>query len=255
MASLTLVPDVPALPPISGEGLPMPVHIAIVMDGNGRWATRQGLPRMIGHQKGVESVRRTVQACLDLKISYLTLYAFSTENWRRSNEEVNGLMILLKRTLKSELKAFKENNICLRVIGRKDRLPKDLVALVEDAQFQTKDNAALTLVVALDYGGRDELARAAQALARDVKEGRVTPEDITESTLENYLDTAGIPDPDLMIRPSDVLRMSNFLTWQTVYTELVFPSVYWPDFKKEDLIQAIALYQQRERRFGRDSAA
>ena len=255
MTCLTLVPEVPSSV-ISYEGdLPMPQHIAVAMDGNGRWATRQGLPRMIGHQKGVESVRRTVQACLDLKIPYLTLYAFSTENWRRSHEEVNGLMLLLKRTLKSELKAFKENNICLRVIGRKDRLPKDLMALVEDAQLQTKENTALTLVIALDYGGRDELARAAQALAIKVQEGLLDPQDITESVLESCLDTAGIPDPDLMIRPSDVLRMSNFLTWQTVYSELVFPSVYWPDFKKEDLVQAIAQYQQRERRFGRDSAA
>jgi undecaprenyl diphosphate synthase len=251
----TLVVHHPSQVLLSEVASPMPRHVAVVMDGNGRWATRQGLPRMMGHQKGVEAVRRTVQACIDLHIPYLTLYAFSTENWRRSHEEVQGLMLLLRRTLKSEIKAFKENNICLRVIGRKDRLPKDLMALVEDAQVQTKGNTALTLVIALDYGGRDELVRAAQTLATKVQEGLLNPQDITEPLLESYLDTAGIPDPDLMIRPSDVLRMSNFLTWQTVYSELVFPSVYWPDFKKEDLVEAIAQYQKRERRFGRDSAA
>jgi undecaprenyl diphosphate synthase len=229
----------------------VPTHIAIVMDGNGRWATQRGMPRIMGHQKGVDAVRRTVEACIDLGVGYLTLYAFSTENWRRPLDEVKGLMFLLKQTLKSEVKTFQENNVRLKVIGRRDRLASDLVASIEEVERQTADNTALTLQIAFDYGGRDEIVRAVKQIASCVKSGELSLDDIDESLFEQYLDTAGVPDPELFIRVSNVLRISNFLTWQTTYSELVFPETYWPDFTKEDLLNAIGRFQKCERRFGR----
>lgn len=232
----------------------MPRHVAIIMDGNGRWAQKQGWERMRGHQKGVDAVRRTVQGCLDYGIDYLTLYAFSTENWKRSSTEVSGLMLLLKTTLRAEIETFHKNNIRLKVIGRRDRLPQDLVEMVEDAEDKTKANNALTLVVALDYGGRDEIARAVAKLTQDCLAGRVQSSEVTEELFARYLDTDAVPDPDLVIRTSDVVRTSNFLLWQSAYSEFVFMDVFWPDFSKDHLKEALMSYQSRERRFGEERA-
>ncbi|MBA4118152.1 MAG: di-trans,poly-cis-decaprenylcistransferase [Candidatus Puniceispirillum sp.] len=232
----------------------MPRHVAIIMDGNGRWAQKRGWERMRGHQKGVDAVRRTVQGCMDYGVRYLTLYAFSTENWKRSTAEVSGLMLLLKTTLKAELENFHKNSIRLKVIGRRDRLPQDLVALIEEAEIKTKNNTALTLVVALDYGGRDEIVRAVAKLAQDALAGRIGCQDISEASIARYLDTEEVPDPDLVIRTSDVVRVSNFLLWQAAYSEFLFLDVCWPDFSKEHFSQALLSYQGRERRFGHDKA-
>lgn len=251
MTNLSLIHDSLTDGRYGKMGGQVPTHIAIVMDGNGRWATQRGMPRIMGHQKGVDAVRRTVEACIDLGIRYLTLYAFSTENWRRPLEEVNGLMFLLKRTLKTELKTFEENNVCLKVIGRRDRLAPDVVASIEQVEHQTASNTALTLQIAFDYGGRDEIVRAVRQIASRVKSGDLAIEEIDETLFAQCLDTAGVPDPELFIRVSSVLRISNFLTWQTTYSELVFPETYWPDFTKDDLLSAIHHFQKCERRFGR----
>tara|TARA_A100000171_G_scaffold49430_1_gene58512 strand:+ start:1106 stop:1891 length:786 start_codon:yes stop_codon:yes gene_type:complete len=231
----------------------IPRHVAIIMDGNGRWATRRKMPRMFGHQKGVLALKRAVEACLEQRVDFLTVYAFSTENWRRSEMEVNGLMSLLKKTLKSELADLHKQGIRLKTIGRRDRLPKDLIALIDNAVKVTADNTKMTLVMALDYGGRDEIVSATRFLAQSVKEGSLDPEDITDEIFSKALYTADIPDPDLFIRTSDVVRLSNFLIWQTTYTELFFLKKCWPDFQKEDLCEAIRQFQGCERRFGRAS--
>lgn len=229
----------------------MPAHIAIIMDGNGRWAMRRKMPRMFGHQKGVGALKRTVEGCLELGVQYLTVYAFSTENWCRSETEVSGLMSLLRHTLKSELADLHKQGICLKIIGRRDRLPSDLLTLIDQAVTLTQENTHLTLVMALDYGGRDEILAATRDLAERVKSGDIQPQDITEKMFAGALYTADIPDPDLFIRTSNVVRLSNFLMWQTAYTELVFLEACWPDFTKEDLYQAVSQFQERERRFGR----
>ena len=229
----------------------VPGHIAIVMDGNGRWATKRNMPRMFGHQKGVGALKNTLEGCLELGIKYLTVYAFSTENWRRPQSEISGLMSLLKRTLKSELANLHKQRICLKTIGRRDRLSPDLIALIDNAVELTKNNDQLTLVIALDYGGRDEILSAVSSVASQVKSGHLKSEDITEELFSSFLYTSGIPDPDLFIRTSDVVRLSNFLVWQTAYTELVFLEKYWPDFVKEDLCEAVKKFQKCERKFGR----
>jgi undecaprenyl diphosphate synthase len=235
---------------IENRPVAVPAHIAIIMDGNGRWAKARGLPRTAGHRKGVEAVRRTVEAAGELGIRYLTLYGFSSENWKRPADEIVDLMGLLRRYLRAETAELQRNNVRLRVIGDRTTLDADIVALIEGAEDQMRANTGLNLTVALSYGGRQELTAAARALARDVAAGAVRPDDIDEAMFERYLSTRGIPDPDLLIRTSGEQRVSNFLLWQTAYTELVFSSVLWPVFGRDELVAAIHEYGRRERRYG-----
>ncbi|UKJ72932.1 isoprenyl transferase [Azospirillum brasilense] len=227
-----------------------PAHVAVIMDGNGRWAKSRGLPRTAGHKKGVDAVRRTVEAAGDLGIGYLTIFSFSSENWRRPEEEVSDLMQLLRFYLRSEIADLHRNGVRLRVIGDRARLSKDIVGLIENAENLTRDNRKLTLVVALSYGSRQEITLAARRLAEEVKAGTLDPADITEDRLSERLFTADIPDPDLIVRTSGEKRISNFLLWQAAYAELVFVDTLWPDFSKRDLEAAIEEFHRRERRFG-----
>jgi len=228
----------------------LPVHIAIVMDGNGRWARRRGLPRTAGHQAGMEALKRVVRDAAKLGIKVLTVYAFSTENWRRPQNEVDFLMRLPNEYLKTELAELKANNIQLRLVGKLDGLPTHTRAAVETALEKTAVNTGMILNFALNYGSRTELVMAVQKIAALAAEGCIDPANIDEKTVETFLYTAGLPDPDLLIRPSGETRLSNFLLWQVAYSELWFPDVYWPDFKKEHLLEAIAVYQKRDRRYG-----
>jgi len=228
-------------------------HIAIIMDGNGRWARARGLPRVAGHRRGADSVRATVTACRELGIPYLTVYAFSSENWRRPASEVDDLMGLLRLYLRQEVQSLNKNNVRLRFIGDHSRLSEDIVRLITQAQELTSDNTGLVLTVALNYGSHDEILTAVRRVSMDVKEGVLSPEDITEERFAGYLHTAGIPDPDMIIRTSGEKRLSNFLLWQAAYSELVFLDVFWPDFNKDSLIEAINEYRGRERRYGRSS--
>ncbi|MBB3266639.1 undecaprenyl diphosphate synthase [Azospirillum sp. OGB3] len=227
-----------------------PAHVAVIMDGNGRWAKSRGLPRTAGHKKGVDAVRRTVEAAGELGIGYLTIFSFSSENWRRPEEEVSDLMQLLRFYLRSEIADLHRNGVRLRVIGDRARLSKDIVSLIENAETLTRDNRKLTLVVALSYGSRQEITLAARRLAEEVKAGTLDPADITEDRLSERLFTADIPDPDLIVRTSGEKRISNFLLWQAAYAELVFVDTLWPDFSKRDLEAAIEEFHRRERRFG-----
>ena len=221
------------------------------MDGNGRWATQKGIARIFGHRNAVQSVKEAVEGCGELGIRYLTLYAFSTENWGRPKEEVDGLMELLVNTLKKEISSLHENRVKLMTIGSIDHLPEICQVNLAEAIQATSKNTGLTLVLALSYSGRWEIAQAAKRLALEVKKGDVSPEDITEDLFSNYLSTAGIPDPELLIRTSGEMRVSNFLLWQLAYAEFYITRKLWPDFRKEDLYEAICAYQQRERRFGK----
>lgn len=227
-----------------------PAHVAVIMDGNGRWAKARGLPRTAGHKKGVDAVRRTVEAAGDLGIGYLTIFSFSSENWRRPEEEVSDLMQLLRFYLRSEIADLHRNGVRLRVIGDRARLSNDIIRLIENAEDLTKDNRRLTLVVALSYGSRQEITLAARRLAEEVKAGLIDPMDIGEELFASRLFTADIPDPDLIIRTSGEKRISNFLLWQAAYAELVFVDTLWPDFTKRDLEAAIEEFHRRERRFG-----
>jgi undecaprenyl diphosphate synthase len=227
-----------------------PQHIAIIMDGNGRWAEARGLPRVVGHRSGVEAVRRTVKAANELGVSYLTIYSFSSENWARPESEVLALMGLLRRFIQQDLAELHRNGVRIRMIGERTRVDADLLALIDDAVVVTQFNTAMTLVIAFNYGSRFEIAKAAQRLAARVAAGEMSVADITPETLSLALDTHGIPDPDLLIRTSGELRLSNFLLWQSAYTEFVFTDTYWPDFGKEHLAQAIEQYRLRTRRFG-----
>jgi len=228
----------------------LPRHVAIIMDGNGRWAALRNLPRAVGHRNGVEAVRRTVRAAGELGIPYLTIYGFSSENWRRPEAEINNLMDLLKRFVKQDLAALHRNNVRIRVIGDDLRLDSEIVALINDAQHLTRHNSGLQLIAAFNYGARGEIARAARRIAEKVRSGALDPDRIDAAEFERHLDTAGIPDPDLLIRTSGEQRLSNFLLWQCAYSELVFTDVLWPDFGAEALCDAIIAYQHRERRFG-----
>jgi undecaprenyl diphosphate synthase len=225
--------------------------VAIIMDGNGRWAKQRLLSRVKGHEKGAEAVRTTVRTCRELGISFLTLYAFSTENWQRPRTEVSALMRLLRRFLQAELKELIETGIRLHAIGRRERLPEDVQRALAAAINDTRQNATLQLNLALSYGGRDEITRAAQALAAEVQAGRLRPADITEDLLSARLDTAGIPDPDLLIRTGGDMRVSNFLLWQLAYTEIFVTPTLWPDFNRALFQQILDDFQSRERRFGR----
>ena len=227
-----------------------PEHVAIIMDGNGRWAKARGLPRVAGHRAGVSALRETVRAASDLGISWLTVYAFSSENWSRPKSEVSDLMGLLKIFIRRDLAELHQSGVRVRVIGEREGLSPDIRSLLEEAETLTQANRAMTLVIAFNYGGRDEIVRAARRIADAAARGELESEAVTPEIFASYLDTNGIPDPDLVIRTSGELRLSNFLPWQTAYSELVFLPCFWPDFTREHLIEAIGQYAGRERRFG-----
>lgn len=232
------------------ENRQVPRHVAIIMDGNGRWAKKRGLPRKLGHAEGCKVLEQTVRDAADLGIEYLTVYAFSTENWKRSEEEVSALMVLMGIYIKKLLKVAAEKNVKVVIIGERSRFSPELVAGLNRLEEETKNNTRMVFAIAINYGARDELRRGITRMAEAVKEGELQPEQITEAMISDYLDTAGMPDPDLMIRTSGELRLSNFLLWQLAYTELYVTDVLWPDFNKTELEQAIASFQGRERRFG-----
>ncbi len=231
------------------EGIP--THVAIIMDGNGRWALARGLPRLAGHRAGTENLRRVIEACIEFGIQYLTIYAFSTENWGRPEEEVHGLMEIFEDVIDHELQELHDQGVQLRHIGRLDRLDPVFRQKVLNALEYTRDNNRLILNIAFNYGGRDEIVCALQSMIRD----GLSAEDITVETVNRYLFTAGVPDPDLIIRTSGELRGSNFLIWQGAYSEWYFPAVYWPDFDKEQLRLALEEYRHRDRRYGKVSSA
>jgi undecaprenyl diphosphate synthase len=228
----------------------VPAHVGIIMDGNGRWAAARGLPRIEGHRRGVEALRRTIRAVIELGIPYLTVYSFSTENWSRPASEVDDLMFLLKRFIRNDLAELHRADVRVKVIGSREGLKPDIVGLLSEAEDLTRYNGGLTLVVAFNYGGRQELAEAVRKIAERVKAGNLDPEAISTETIAHHLDTAGIPDPDLIVRTSGEQRLSNFLMWQTAYSEFVFLPGHWPDFDRATLEQALATFTTRERRFG-----
>lgn len=230
--------------------LSVPEHVAIIMDGNGRWAKQRGLPRAMGHRKGVETVRETVRAAADAGIKYLTLFAFSSENWRRPEAEVSDLLGLLKAFIRRDLAELHRENVRVKIIGDRQTLRSDILDLLLEAEETTKANTALTLVIAFNYGSRDEIARAMISLARDVEAGRLRSQDITPALINARLDTSGIPDPDLIIRTSGEERLSNFLLWQAAYSEFIFMPEYWPDFSRELFYSALEKFAARDRRFG-----
>ena len=232
----------------------LPEHVAIIMDGNGRWAKQRGLPRIMGHRRGVEAVRETVRAAGECGLKYLTLFAFSSENWRRPEAEVSDLLGLLKAFIRRDLADLHKENVRVKVIGDREGLNEDIKALLTEAEQMTRDNTALTLVIAFNYGSRDEITRAFVSLAKDVEAGRLRPQDITADLVDARLDTAGIPDPDLIIRTSGEERLSNFLLWQAAYSEFMFVPDYWPDFSRELFFSALEKYAARDRRFGGLSA-
>ena len=235
-------------------GASIPRHVAIIMDGNGRWAAARGLPRLEGHRRGVEALRRTVRAATDLGVEYLTFFSFSSENWRRPAQEVSDLMGLLKLFIRRDLAALHDANVRIRVIGGRDDLSPDIRGLLDEAETRTRGNSGLTLIIAFNYGARAEIVRAARRIALGVMEGTILPQAIDENLVSRHLDTAGIPDPDLLIRTSGEKRVSNFLLWQLAYTEFVFLDLHWPDFDRAALEGAIRAYSARERRFGALSA-
>lgn len=228
----------------------IPTHIAIIMDGNGRWASKKGLPRSVGHREGANALKRIVKYCDEIGIKYLTVYAFSTENWTRPKEEVESLMSLLLEFLKNADSELAGKNIRIKVIGESEGLTGEIKREIVRVTENTSKNSGLTLVIALNYGSRTEIANAAARIARDVKRGGIKPEEVNEKLLSNYLYTAGMPDPDLVIRPSGENRLSNFLLWQSSYSEFWYSNILWPDFSKKDLLEAIGEYQRRNRRFG-----
>ncbi|MEN9753861.1 MAG: hypothetical protein RLZ07_243 [Pseudomonadota bacterium] len=233
----------------------IPQHVAIIMDGNGRWASQRGLPRFEGHRRGVEALRKTIRAAEELGIRYLTVYSFSSENWKRPAAEVSDLMGLLRRFIRNDLAELHSRNIRVRVIGVKEGLAPDIVALLDESEQLTKHNTGLTFVVAFNYGARREIADAARLIAQAVKAGEIDVDAIDEKLVSNYLNTVGIPDPELVIRTSGEQRLSNFLLWQASYSEFVFTSGHWPDFGRDALIEALQTYQSRDRRFGGISSA
>jgi len=231
----------------------LPKHIAIIMDGNGRWAKKQGAARVFGHKSGVKAVRDVTEGCAELGVKYLTLYAFSTENWSRPKYEINALMQLLVSTIRSEIKTLMKNNIKLETIGDVKSLPKKCQRELEEAKEITSDNKQMTLILALSYSGRWDIVSAARQLASDAVKGKISLDEIDEENFANYLSTSGVPDPELLIRTSGEQRISNFLLWQMAYTEFFITDVLWPDYRKNNLYEAIVSYQNRERRFGKIS--
>ena len=228
----------------------LPHHIAIIMDGNGRWAKKRNLERIIGHQKGIESAREIAQLCREVGIRILTLYAFSVENWSRPKKEIEALMDLLKKYLKIELEELLKNDIRLMAIGNIQELPSPVASVLKEVIKKTKGCNGMILNLALSYGGRNEIIQAVRRIVKEVKQGRLKEAEITEPTFSKYLFTKGLPDPDLLIRTSGEMRLSNFLLWQMAYTEIYVSEILWPDFKREDMIRALINYQNRERRFG-----
>ena len=238
----------------TGEGGPpagsFPEHIAIIMDGNGRWAKARNLPRSVGHERGVEALRRTVEAAQEIGLKNLTVYSFSTENWRRPVSEVNALFSLLKAYVKRDLDRLAREGVRVRILGTRQGLPDDIRELVERAEMRTSNNTEFNLCIAFNYGGREEIVRAVQKAAQVIAGGDLDPGSLNEDAFEQFLDTSKVPDPDIVIRTSGEYRLSNFLIWQAAYAELVFMDVLWPDFGKSHLLEAIETFQKRERRFG-----
>ncbi|NEU76558.1 di-trans,poly-cis-decaprenylcistransferase [Hassallia byssoidea VB512170] len=229
----------------------LPKHVAVIMDGNGRWAKRQGLPRIIGHKHGVDALKDLLRCCKDWGIAALTAYAFSTENWKRPQEEVEFLMTLFQRVLRQELREMLEENVQIRFVGNLQALPRILQEEISRSMEETKDNRAIRFTVATNYGGRQEILQACRAIADQVKQGLLQPDEIDEATFERHLYTAGICDPDLLIRTSGEMRISNFLLWQMAYAEIYITDTLWPDFDRAEFHRALSAYQQRERRFGK----
>ncbi|MGD0420270.1 MAG: isoprenyl transferase [Xanthobacteraceae bacterium] len=236
--------------PEGSDSFEVPRHVAIIMDGNGRWAAARGLPRVEGHRRGVEALRRTVRAAADLGISVLTIFSFSSENWSRPQSEIGDLMALLRRFIRKDLAELHESNVRVRIIGEREGLERDICLLLQEAEDLTRGNDGLTLVVAFNYGARQEIARAARRLAIEVAEGRLSADEVSPERLGSYLHAPDIPDPEVIIRTSGEQRLSNFLLWQAAYSELVFVPINWPDFDRAALEGAIAEYRRRERRFG-----
>ena len=232
------------------EELKIPQHVAIILDGNGRWAKAKGMPRNYGHVQGAKAVEVICEEAYKMGIQYLTVYAFSTENWSRPQDEVDALMKLLRNYMKTCLQTAKKNRMCVRVLGEKSRLDEDIRNRIEELEEATKDNDGLHFQIAINYGGRDEIVRAVKKLQQKISEGTLSTEDISEQTISDCLDTAGIPEPDLLIRTCNEQRISNFLLWQLAYTEFYFTPVAWPDFTKEDLYDALREFEKRNRRFG-----
>ena len=233
-----------------GFGMKIPNHVAIILDGNGRWAKSKGMPRNYGHAQGSKNVEVICEEAYKMGIQYLTVYAFSTENWKRSKDEVDALMKLLRNYMKTCIKTAQKNKMCVKVIGDITKLDEDIKTRIMELEEATKDNDGLHFQIAINYGSRDEIRRAVTQLAEDVKVGNLQPEEITEEKIAGYLDTKGIPDPDLLIRTSGELRLSNYLLWQLAYSEFYFTDVHWPDFSKKELEKAIEHYNKRDRRYG-----
>lgn len=248
---MTFAMEKPALP---SADEPVPGHVAIIMDGNGRWALERGLPRTEGHRRGVDAVRRSVQAAIELGLSHLTLFSFSSENWSRPKSEIRDLFGLMRMFVRRDLADLHKHGVKINVIGSRDGLESDVLKMIDDAVSLTEENDGLVLTIAFNYGARDEIVRAAKKIAEQVERGELKPEQVTQTVFAENLDTAGLPDPDLLIRTSGELRLSNFLLWQLAYAEFVFVDTYWPDFNRDSLESAIAEYQQRNRRFGGVSA-
>lgn len=232
------------------EELKIPQHVAIILDGNGRWAKKKLMPRKYGHAQGAKNVENICEVAWKMGIKYLTVYAFSTENWKRPDDEVDSIMKILRNYMEKCLSISKKNDICVRVIGDRSRLSEDIIRSINELEESSKDNKGLNFIVALNYGSRDEITRAVQRVAKKVESGELSAEDVTEEEIESCLDTHGIPDPDLMIRTSGEQRLSNYLLWQLAYAEFYFTDVLWPDFTKEELEKAIMYYNKRDRRFG-----
>ena len=232
------------------EELKVPAHVAIILDGNGRWAKAKGMPRNYGHVQGAKTVETICEEAYRMGIKYLTVYAFSTENWNRPQDEVDALMKLLRNYMKNCLKTAEKNRMCVRVLGEKSRLDEDIRTRIAELEEATKDNDGLHFQIAINYGGRDELVRAIRKITNEVKEGMLSESEIDEACISAHLDTAGIPEPDLLIRTCNEQRISNFLLWQLAYTEFYFTPVAWPDFTKEELVKAVEAYNHRDRRYG-----
>lgn len=237
------------------QELKVPRHVAIILDGNGRWAKARGLPRNMGHVEGAKTVEVICEEAYRMGIQYLTVYAFSTENWTRPKDEVDALMRLLRNYMKTCLKTAEKNRMCVRVLGEKSRLDQDIRTRIQELEEATRHNDGLRFQIAINYGGRDEIVRAVRRMGQDIQRGAVVPQEINEQLVGEYLDTHGIPEPDLLIRTCNEQRISNFLLWQLAYTELYFTPVAWPDFNKEELVKAVEAYNQRDRRYGRISEA
>ena len=233
-----------------GDELKMPRHVAIILDGNGRWAKAKGMPRNYGHVQGAKTVETICEEAYRMGIQYLTVYAFSTENWNRPQDEVDALMKLLRNYMKTCLKTAEKNRMCVRVIGEKSRLDEDIRTRIAELEEATRNNDGLHFTIAINYGGREEMVRAVRRIVDEVKEGKLAEDQIDEACIAGHLDTAGLPEPDLLIRTCNEQRISNFLLWQLAYTEFYFTSVAWPDFTKEELVKAVEAYNRRDRRYG-----